>query len=191
VVNRYEVQLAGSGGQGLITAGIILAEAAIHDGLNVVQTASYGPESRGGASRSEVIIGSGLIDYPAVTRPDFLLCMTEEAATRFAPHTQDNGIILFDSSWVNDLPESSPGEHYFYPLTEKSSLTFSRPVFANIIAIGFLVTKTKVLSFSGAEVALRKRVPAKYLDANLGALHLGAEIAGTLRPGASAEHPVD
>jgi 2-oxoglutarate ferredoxin oxidoreductase subunit gamma len=117
--------------------------------------------------------------------------MTEEAATRFAPHTQDNGIILLDSSWVNDLPESSPGEHYFYPLTEKSSLTFSRPVFANIIAIGFLVTKTKVLSFSGAEVALRKRVPAKYLDANLGALHLGAEIAGTLRPGASAEHPVD
>jgi len=191
VVERYEVQLAGSGGQGLITAGIILAEAAIHDGLNVVQTASYGPESRGGASRSEVIIGSGLIDYPAVTKPDFLLCMTEEAAVRFGPHAQERGTVLFDSTWVKTPPEDVVGECYFYPLTEKANLTFSRPVFANIIALGFLVGKTKILSVPAAEEALKKRVPSKYLDANLNALHLGVELASTLKPGALVEPLVD
>ena len=79
---RKEICLSGSGGQGLILAGIILAEAAgIYDGLEVVQTQSYGPEARGGASRSEVIISEEEIDYPKVIKSDILLALTQKKVT--------------------------------------------------------------------------------------------------------------
>ena len=88
--DRYEVRLAGEGGQGMILAGVILAEAAaVHDGLNAVQTQSYGPEARGGASRSEVIIARGDIDYPKVMSADFLLCMSQEACDKFYTQVKD------------------------------------------------------------------------------------------------------
>src|SRR5512136_1101622 len=100
--DRYEVRLAGEGGQGMILAGVILAEAAaVHDGLNAVQTQSYGPEARGGASRSEVIIARGEIDYPKVTAADLLLCMSQEACDKFYPEVKDEGCIVVDSDSVS------------------------------------------------------------------------------------------
>ena len=79
----YEVRLAGTGGQGAILAGILLAEAAIRDGKNVAQTQSYGPEARGGASRSEVIISDDEIHYPKVIQAHITLCMSQEACDRY------------------------------------------------------------------------------------------------------------
>ncbi len=76
---RQELRLSGSGGQGLILAGIILAEAALHDGKNVVQSQSYGPEARGGASKAEVIISDEIINYPKVNKCDILLCLTKKS----------------------------------------------------------------------------------------------------------------
>ncbi|MEA3375983.1 MAG: 2-oxoacid:acceptor oxidoreductase family protein, partial [Chloroflexota bacterium] len=84
MARRYEVRLAGTGGQGTILAGIILAEAAIREGKNVVQTQSYGPEARGGASRSEIVISEGEIDHPKVLEPNVTLCMSQEACDRYS-----------------------------------------------------------------------------------------------------------
>ena len=74
---RQELRLSGSGGQGLILAGIILAEAALHDGKNVVQSQSYGPEARGGASKAEVIISDDVINYPKVNKSVMLVSLTQ------------------------------------------------------------------------------------------------------------------
>ena len=104
--DRYEVRLAGEGGQGMILAGIILAEAAaVYDGLNAVQTQSYGPEARGGASRSEVVIAQGEIDYPKVLNPDLVLSMSQEACDRFCDGVKEDGLVVVDSTTVIRVPE--------------------------------------------------------------------------------------
>src|SRR6056297_2335599 len=96
---RYEIRLSGAGGQGMITAGIILAEAALHEeNINVTQTQSYGPESRGGASRAEVVLSPENIDYPKVIQPDILVALTQEAFERYNSDVKGKGMIIVDES---------------------------------------------------------------------------------------------
>jgi len=98
MAERYELRFSGAGGQGLITAGIILAEAAsIIEGKHAVQSQSYGPEARGGASKSEVIISDAPIDYPKATIVDACLAMTQEAADKYANGIKKGGLLLIDS----------------------------------------------------------------------------------------------
>ncbi|HPE37518.1 MAG TPA: 2-oxoacid:acceptor oxidoreductase family protein, partial [Spirochaetales bacterium] len=94
---RTEFRLSGSGGQGLLLAGIVLAEAAILEDKNAVQTQSYGPEARGGASKAEVVISGEDIDYPKATDPDYLLALTQESYKSFGP-LMGKGTIIVDSS---------------------------------------------------------------------------------------------
>src|SRR5690554_1689089 len=100
-----EIRLSGSGGQGIILAAIILAEACILNGKNVIQTQAYGPEARGGASKAEVIVSEDQIDYPKVINPDIVLAMTQEAADKHAAALKQNGILLVDSTFVKTIPK--------------------------------------------------------------------------------------
>ncbi|RLC89501.1 MAG: 2-oxoacid:ferredoxin oxidoreductase subunit gamma, partial [Chloroflexi bacterium] len=104
MVRRYEVRLAGTGGQGAILAGILLAEAAVRDGKNVVQTQSYGPEARGGASRAEVVISDGEIHYPKVLQADITLCMSQEACDRYGKRMRRGGLLILDADHVTRAP---------------------------------------------------------------------------------------
>ncbi len=89
---RYEIRFSGAGGQGLILAGVIMAEAAsIYEGIQAVQSQSYGPEARGGASKSEVIISDGPIDYPKATIVDALLALTQEACDKYSHDLKEGG----------------------------------------------------------------------------------------------------
>src|SRR5512139_2762594 len=100
-MERYEIRLSGSGGQGLILAGVILAEAAgIHDGKYVCQTQSYGPEARGGASKAEVIISDEEIDYPKAMKPDLLLAMNQRSCDTYLFDLKPNGVLVVDSTFV-------------------------------------------------------------------------------------------
>ena len=101
---RREVRVGGTGGQGAILAGILLAEAAIRDGKNVAQTQSYGPEARGGASRSEVVISDGEIHYPRVIQADITLCMSQEACDRYGRQVRPDGLLILDSDHVTRAP---------------------------------------------------------------------------------------
>jgi 2-oxoglutarate ferredoxin oxidoreductase subunit gamma len=105
---RTEVRFSGKGGQGMILAGIILAEAAaIYSGKNAIQSQSYGPEARGGASRADVIIANGDILYPKTTALDFLLALSQEACDSYARHLKEGGILLADSEAVKHIPPVS------------------------------------------------------------------------------------
>ena len=112
-----QVRLSGAGGQGLITAGVILAEAAMLDGRNVVQTQTYGPEARLGSSKAEVIISSGVIAYPEVTSPDVLICLSADAARKYGPRVRPDTLVIFDST---NIPESvtTPGRVVRAPITQ-------------------------------------------------------------------------
>ena len=106
-IDRYEIRLAGEGGQGMILAGILLAEAAaIYDGKNACQTQLYGPEARGGASKAEVIIAQGEIDHPEVITADALVAMSQEACDKYGGNMKRDGFLIVDAEKVGRVPSS-------------------------------------------------------------------------------------
>jgi 2-oxoglutarate ferredoxin oxidoreductase subunit gamma len=179
---RYEVLLSGAGGQGIILAGVIIAEAGISHNLKVVQTASYGPESRGGASHSEVILSGTDIDYPAVTQPDFVIALTQEAADKFAPRVRPRGSVLLDSTWVEKSPSVAGATIASFPLTEEASNRFRKPLVANIIALGFFAERNPLLGSDEILQAIVRRVPSHYRELNEQAFAAGRELAAQEAP---------
>lgn len=179
LVDRYEVRLAGEGGQGMILAGVILAEAAVvHDGLNAVQTQSYGPEARGGASRSEVIIARGEIDFPKVMIPDLLLCMSQEACDKFYSQVKDDGWIIVDSTNVSRIPSHRA---ISVPLTEIAENTTGRRITASMVALGLVSGLSGLVTRESLTKAMTERVPAGTEEINSNALAAGFDEAARLR----------
>lgn len=177
--DRYEVRLAGEGGQGMILAGVILAEAAaVYDGLNAVQTQSYGPEARGGASRSEVILAKGEIDYPKIMTADLLLCMSQEACDKFYEQVKEEGLIVVDSNNVSRIPSRRA---VAVPITEIAQESTGRAITSSIVALGLIIGLTGVVSRHALEQAVRNRVPAGTEELNLKALAAGFSEAERLR----------
>ena len=167
-----EMRLSGSGGQGLILAGIILAEAAILDGKNAVQSQSYGPEARGGSSKSEVLISDQAIHYTKVVKPDLLLAMTQEALDKYAHDLPGEAVLVIDTTFVKDIPAKFT-QVYHLPITEQAKEVLGRSLFANIIAIGAIVSLTKAVSVESVTKAVLARVPNGTEQKNKRALELG------------------
>ncbi len=172
--------MGGSGGQGLVLMGLILAEAAgIYEGRQVVSSQSYGPESRGGASRSDVIISDDEIDYPEVEYPDILFAFNQLSASKYAPFLKPGGTAIFDSSLVTD-PPAVQGRVYQLPITWLAREKVGRGIVANIVAIGALTTLTGVVSREALTKAVLDRVPKGTEEINQRALRVGFEAAEDL-----------
>jgi 2-oxoglutarate ferredoxin oxidoreductase subunit gamma len=179
-MSRYELRFSGSGGQGLITAGIIMAKAAsIYEGKQAVQSQSYGPEARGGASKSEVIISDGPIDYPKVTQCDALLAMTQEAATKYSHDLKEGGILLVDSDLVKTLPEGN-FKTVSMPIINSAKEDVGREIVANIVALGAMVALTGVISRENGEKAVLSSVPEAFVELNRKAYNIGFDKAMAL-----------
>lgn len=173
---KREIRLSGYGGQGLILAGIILAEAAMYDGHEVVQTQSYGPEARGGASRAEVIISDGPIDYPKVTAPDVVLIMSNAACAKYACTVEPGGTLIIDSGLVTSVPPVK-GEVHGVPITDVAKEATGRAITANITALGVMNTITSLVSTESLERAVRSRTPKGTEEINVKAMYAGIEAA--------------
>lgn len=174
---HYEIRLSGAGGQGLILIGKILAEAAaIYDQKNATQSQSYGPEARGGASRSEVIISDGDIDFPKAINIDLLLAMTQEAVDKYAGDVKKDGIIIVDSGFVRTLPEGN-FKVFSFPITQLAENKIGRKLVANIVALGVIEQLSKVISEKAIINAIRARVPKGTEDMNIQAFKQGQELA--------------
>jgi len=171
---KTEIRLAGSGGQGLITAGIILAEAAILDNKNVVQSQSYGPEARGGASRSEIIIADGPIFFPKATWVDILLTMSQKASDQYSFDLKAGGLFIVDTTYVNQIPTSSA---LAIPISASTREKFGKEIFSNIVALGVICEATKVVSAQALLAAVSARVPAGTKKMNSEALAFGKKLA--------------
>lgn len=173
---RKEFRLAGEGGQGLITAAIILAEAcAEHTDFNAVQTQSYGPESRGGASRADVIISDEDIDYPEVKSPQFLLVMAQEACDKYVPGIGENGTILVDETYVKSVPDTR-ARVLRYPISQKAR-ELGREIVANIVALGLITGITRVVPEDAVIEAILDRVPRGTEELNKKAFYAGLEAS--------------
>jgi 2-oxoglutarate ferredoxin oxidoreductase subunit gamma len=175
---RYEVRLAGTGGQGVILAGIILADAAVRDGLNAVQTQSYGPEARGSASRSEVIISDEDIHYPQVIEADMMLCMSQEACDRYSGRLRKEGLLVLDADHVTRAPTTRAVRAH---MTQTATEVTGQGLGANVVGLGILAGLTNIVSRPALEEAVRARVPKGTVDMNLKALAAGYGIAEAVK----------
>jgi len=174
---RYEIRFSGSGGQGLILAGVIFAEAAtIFDNKTAVQSQSYGPEARGGASKSEVIISDTAIDFPKATEIDLMLALTPEACLKYYKDIKPNGILLVDEDFVKETPKGT-FKVVRLPIIRTASEEIGKAFVANIVALGAIAAMTGQVSIESVEKAVLSRVPKGTEELNKKALKAGYELA--------------
>jgi len=171
-----EIRLSGSGGQGIILAGQVLAEAALRSGWHVVQTQDYGPEARGGSSKAEVILSDVPVDYPMVTVADVLLAMNQESCDRYLAGVKPGGTVIVDSTNVDHTPPT-PTRLLSLPLTATARDQLGRDMYANMVALGALSSLIKEISLPDAEAALLDRVPKASVEVNRKAFWLGVQLA--------------
>mgnify|MGYP006273012853 CR=1 FL=1 len=178
-MKRSRLVFSGSGGQGLITAAIILAEAAVlHEGLNAVQSQSYGAAARGGVTRSDIIISNEDIDYPKVMQPNVLVTLTQEAYNSTYRIVRPGGLLITDTHFVTQRG-TADATHQNLPLYDKVMERIGKPIVLNICMLGALQALTDLVSMESLRQVIRDRVPSAFLDMNHQALELGGEVART------------
>ncbi len=171
--DRYEIRFSGTGGQGIILAAFVLAEAVgVYEGKHVCQTQSYGPEARGGISKAEVVISERVIDYPKAMKPDLLLAMNQASCDTYFPDLKPEGLLVVDSSLVNQVPTSRVVGIPFIQIAQKE---VGKKLVANMVALGAICNITQVVSLKNLEAALVARVPRGTEKMNRKALHAGIQ----------------
>jgi len=175
---RYEMRLAGSGGQGVIIAGTILAEAGIFDGYHVVQTQSYGPEARGGTSTSDVILSNAKIDYPKTLGLDILLAFNQKACDENLRDIKPQGLVIVDADLVNYV---FWGNVVGAPFSRLSQKKYKEQKFANMLAIGVLAPLCPWVSTRSIHKAISKRMPQGTIQSNLAAFRAGIKLGSALK----------
>ena len=172
---RQEILLTGAGGQGLILAAIVLAEAAVNDNKNVVQTQSYGPEARGGSSMAGVIIDVDTIEYPKVTRPTVLLCMNQASFNKYLPKVEPGCTIIVDSTFVSG-PFHKEYKVQPFPITRTAKEKLEREVVANMLALGVINAATGLVNREIFRESIFKFAPKGSGELNQQAFDLGYRL---------------
>jgi 2-oxoglutarate ferredoxin oxidoreductase subunit gamma len=173
--DRFEIRFSGAGGQGIITAAIIFAEAAaIHESNYVCQTQSYGPEARGGKSKAEVVVSSRKIDYPKVIQLDMMLAMNQASCDAYFYDFKPNGLLLVDSTFVEHIPTSRV---IAIPFTRIARETLGKEIVANMVALGAVAHFCDVVSSKSIETALSARAPKGTKGINQEAFRAGIKAA--------------
>jgi 2-oxoglutarate ferredoxin oxidoreductase subunit gamma len=167
---RKEIRISGFGGQGVVLAGYLLGKSlSLYENLEAVMTQSYGPEARGGASSSNVVVADRTIAYPFVQKTDIFVALSQEAYSRYRPEAAPDAQILIDSGLV--VPDKNDEVHPF-PATELAE-ELGRRIVANVLMLGQLSAVTGVVKFESLEKAIRTTVKEKIVPLNLQALEKG------------------
>jgi len=176
-MERFRIVMSGSGGQGVITAAIILAEAAVlYEDLTAVQSQAYGPEARGGAARSDVIISDSVIHFPKVIQPNVLVCLTQMAYNKFVPIIRPGGLLITDNRYV--ITESKiDAKQVELPLYKSVMDEIGKPIVLNICMLGALIRMIDIVRPESILNLLEKRVPPNFIGMNQKALDLGYKLA--------------
>jgi len=175
--DRFEIRVAGSGGQGVILAAVILGEAAAlnTEGLNAVQSQAYGPEARGGASKSEVVYDRDEIDYPKAAHPNLQIILTQKACDTYSHDTAKDAIVILDDFFVTEPPKLD-AKIYLLPIVRTAREKLGREIVVNMVALG---TAAKALETKGllkaeaVKKAILSRVPKGTEELNEKAFEAG------------------
>ena len=171
---RNEIRFSGFGGQGIILSAVIIGRAAVmYDNKFAVQTQVYGPEARGGASMSAVIIDDDPILYPKVSTPGIYVIMSQEGFEKYGADAQDPAVMLVDSTLVHSRPKC---RYIEVPATQEAKQTLKKDIVANIVMLGALVAATQVVSEESLKKAILDSVPKGTEELNLKAMQLGLQL---------------
>ncbi|TET56589.1 2-oxoacid:ferredoxin oxidoreductase subunit gamma [Candidatus Bathyarchaeota archaeon] len=179
---RTEVRFAGFGGQGIIRSGLILSMATcIYSDKNAVQTQSYGPESRGGSCKSEVVIADEEIDFPKVDDPDIVMVMSQEAYYKYGVTAKKGGVVLVDPDMVTDRNDPREVKMFDVPAT-KIANEVGKTIVANVVMLGALTAITGIVTPEAVRKAILRNVPKGTEELNMTAFekgyNYGTQLAG-------------
>ncbi|MGY5859292.1 MAG: 2-oxoacid:acceptor oxidoreductase family protein [Candidatus Thorarchaeota archaeon] len=173
-MTRYEVRIGGFGGQGVVTMAVVAGEtASLYDKKYVVQTQSYGPEARGGASKSEIVISDEEVDYPKVQAPDVFVVLSRAAYLEYIHGLKDDGILIIDEDLVEiegDLPDTV--KIFKIPATRIADKEVGSKQATNVVMLGALAVITNIMSIEGLKARIEEKWP-RFLKTNMLALELG------------------
>lgn len=175
-MERCRMVFSGSGGQGVITAAIIIAEAAVlYENLIAVQSQMYGPEARGGATRTDIIISDSKINYPKVTQPNVLVCLTQEAYNKFYTIIRPGGLLITDTRYVK-IQRKADAVQKELPMYQTVVEKIGKPIVFNIFMLGVVISMTQLVKPESIMKVLETRIPSGFLEMNRQALNLGMEM---------------
>jgi 2-oxoglutarate ferredoxin oxidoreductase subunit gamma len=176
-MERCRMVFSGSGGQGVITAAILIAEAAVlYENLIAIQSQTYGPAARGGATRSDVIISDSNINFPKVLQPNVLVCLTQEAYNLFYPIIRPGGLLITDTRFVKTEKKVDAQQREF-PMYRTVMDKIGKPIVFNICMLGVVLSLTDLVKSESIIKVLESRIPSSFLEMNRKALNLGMELA--------------
>jgi 2-oxoglutarate ferredoxin oxidoreductase subunit gamma len=175
-MERCRMVFSGSGGQGVITAAIILAEAAVlYENLNAVQSQSYGAEARGGATRSDVIISDSIIHFPKVLQPNILVCLNQNSYNKFYPVIRPGGLLITDPRFVQTEKKVDAQQKELI-MYETVMAKIGKPIVFNICMLGAVIALTELVKPESVMKVLALRIPQDFLDMNRQALDIGLAL---------------
>lgn len=170
-MKRTDVRLAGVGGQGLLLAGLILGDAAaVHDGLNAVQTINYAPLARGAPSRAEVAISSEPIYFPEVEDADILLAMSQDAYDSFNNQVKPGAVIIVNTDEVKNIDREDVKK---FPISSLAKMSTGRTITGSVVALGIIRRLTEIVSSKALISSVKSRAPRGTVELNLRALDAG------------------
>lgn len=179
-MSRFEVRIAGLGGQGIVTAGVMIGRSAsVFGGKNVTLAQSYGPESRGGASKVDVIVSDEKIDYPKVRKPSLVAVMSQEAYRKNIADMNGNTIVVIDPDMVQEETSNHIARIYRVPVTRIAE-GLGKRIVANMVMVGAIVGLTNMVDTAAAEKAISRYTPRGTEQLNLSAFKSGHEFARKL-----------
>ena len=175
-MERSRFVFTGSGGQGVITAAIILAEAAVmHEGLNAVQSQVYGAEAGGGATRADIIVSGSEIHYPKVIQPNVLVCLTQEAFNKYYSIIRPGGLLITDRRYV-ETERRVDAQKKELPLIQSVLDQIGKAIVLNICMLGAVISLTEIVKPESIMKVLKTRIPKGFIEMNQKALELGMEL---------------
>lgn len=172
-MERSRIVFSGSGGQGVITAAIILAKAAaIFENKSAIQSQSYGAAARGGATRSDIIIDDSEIFFPKVIQPNILVCLTQESYNKFSSIIRPGGLLLVDSKYVS-VEKKVDAKHVSLPMYDRVMKEIGKPIVFNICMLGALIGVSGLIRPESILKVLETTIPEGFMEMNKKALDLG------------------
>ena len=176
-MSRFEIRIAGLGGQGIVTAGVMIGRAAsVFGGKNVTLAQSYGPESRGGASKVEVIVSDEKIFYPKIRKPSLVAVMSQEAYRKNINDVNGSAIVVIDPDMVQEDQLNHARKNYRVPATRIAE-GLGKRIVANMVMVGAIIGLTNMMDTASVEKAIAKYAPRGTEELNLSAFKSGYEYA--------------
>lgn len=169
-----EIRISGIGGQGIIQTGAILALAGMYDSKNISQASTYGPESRGTPSRTDVILSDAEIDYPYIEKADILIVMAQKAYELYHRDLKEGARLFYDPDKVKI--EKADNNLFTIPASGLAVKELNNPLMAGIIMLSAVIKSTGIISADSFRKAIKKSVPEEYVPVNMKAVEIGASL---------------